>query len=137
MPRPAPKPGPSAAATAFDVVVIGASAGGLSAVGQVLQTLPPDFPAAVIVVQHLLPDRPSYSVQLFAGHTQLSIKEAEEGDRLRPGTIYVAPPDSHLLLDKGAVKLGHGAQVRFSRPSIDVTFESAAAAYGARCIGVV
>jgi two-component system chemotaxis response regulator CheB len=138
MSRPAPKPVRSAAAaTAFNVVVIGASAGGLSAVGQVLQTLPPDFPAAVIVVQHLLPDRRSYSVPLLAEHTELSIKQAEEGDRLRPGMIYVAPPDSHLLLRKGVVELGHGAQVRFSRPSIDVTFESAAAAYGARCIGVV
>jgi two-component system, chemotaxis family, protein-glutamate methylesterase/glutaminase len=138
MSRPAPKPVRSAvASTAFDVVVIGASAGGLNAVEHVLKALPPDFPAAVIVVQHLLPDRPSYSVPLLAEHTHLSIKQAEDGDRLRPGTIYVAPPDSHLLFRKDRLKLGHGAEVRFSRPSIDVTFESAATAFGARCIGVV
>ena len=142
MSRRAPKPSHGITAAPaprvdFDVVVIGASAGGLNAVGRVLHELPAEFAAAVVVVQHLLPNRRSYSVPLLADHTRLRIKEAEDGERLFPGTVYVAPPNSHTLVQRGHLSLSHSAEVRFSRPSIDVTFESAAAAYGARCIGVV
>ncbi len=127
----------TAPAVDFDVVVIGTSAGGLHAVGEVLQGLPADFPAAVVVVQHLLPERPSHAVPLLAEHSRLQIKEAADGDRLRPGSVYLAPPNAHLLVHHGRLELSHGAVVRFSRPSIDVTFESAAKSYGERCIGVV
>ena len=121
----------------FDVVVIGASAGGLNAVERVLEGLPPDFHAAIVIVQHLLPDRRSYGPSIFSGHTKMRVKEAEDGDVIRPGVVYVAPPNSHLLVRKDSLALSHSPLVHFSRPSIDVTFESAAVAYGDRCVGVV
>lgn len=142
MVRPEPKPVHSVAAARapsvdFDVVVIGASAGGLNAVSSVLAPLPADFPAAIVIVQHLLPDRRSYSVPLLSEQTRMRVKEAEDEEVLLPGTVYVAPPNSHVLVRKGSLALSHSPLVRFSRPSIDVTFESAAVAYGDRCVGVV
>ena len=138
MARSVPKRARGAAASvAFDVVVMGTSAGGLAALGRVLEALPRDFPAAVVVVQHLLADHHSYSATLLSGRTPLRVKQAEDQDALHPGVVYVAPPGSHLLVQSGHLALSHTAAVRFSRPSIDVTFESAAAAYGRRCVGIV
>jgi two-component system chemotaxis response regulator CheB len=82
---------------AFDVVALAASAGGLTALGEVLGGLPPDFPAAVVVVQHLDPRHRSLMAEVLRRRTLRRLKHAEEGERLAPGTVYVAPPDRHLL----------------------------------------
>ncbi len=130
-----PKPFPNAA---FDVVAVAASAGGLKALSLVFSMLPPDFPAAVVVVQHLDPRHRSLMADILSRRTPLQVKQAEEGDRLRPGTVYIAPPDRHLLVNPdGSLSLSQSELVHFVRPSADLLFESVAACYKERCIAVV
>jgi two-component system, chemotaxis family, protein-glutamate methylesterase/glutaminase len=121
----------------FDVVAIGASAGGLSVLMEVLAPIPPEFPASILIVQHLHPMRKSMLASLLGTKTALHVKQAEHGEPLLPGIVYVAPPDEHLLVGPGKVQLVHSQLVHFSRPSIDLLFESVAGTYGARCIGIV
>jgi len=121
----------------YDVVAIGASAGGLSALMEVLSPIPQDFPSSILIVQHLHPQRKSLLAPLLAQKTALHVKQAEHGEPLLPGVAYVAPPDEHLLVGPGKVQLVHSQLVHFSRPSIDLLFESVAGTYGSRCIGVV
>ena len=126
------------AATAFDVVALAASAGGLTALGRVLAALPDDFPAAVLVVQHLAPDRHSYLAAILGRQTPLRVKEAEAAETLAPGVAFVAPPDHHLLVTAGGqVELSRTAAVHFVRPSANRLFESVATHYGRRAIAVV
>jgi two-component system chemotaxis response regulator CheB len=122
----------------FDVVAIAASAGGLEAVGRVLSGLPADFPAAVAVVQHLDPRHASLMAKIVGRHTPLKVKEAEEGDRLEAGVVCIAPPNRHLLVNSdGTLSLSLSELVHFVRPSADLLFESVAATYRDRAIGVV
>lgn len=121
----------------FDVVALGASAGGLNALSQVLKTLSLDFPSSIVVVQHLAPGHKSWIASLLGRSTQLKVKQAEHGEILLPGTVYTAPPDEHLLVGPGKIQLAHTQLVHFSRPSIDLLFESVSGTYGARSIGVV
>lgn len=121
----------------YDVVAMGASAGGLNALTKVLQSLPADFPSSIVVVQHLAPGYKSWIANLLSGTTKLKVKQAEHGEIMMPGTVYVAPPDEHLLVGPGKVQLAHSQLVHFSRPSIDLLFESVAGTYGSRSIGVV
>jgi two-component system chemotaxis response regulator CheB len=126
------------AAGAFDVVAIAASAGGLSALGLVLSGLPEFFPAAVLVVQHLDPRHPSFMADILKRRTALQVKEAEEGDRLRLGTVFIAPPNRHLLVNPDAtIALTQTELVHFVRPSADLLFESVAAVFRDRAIAVV
>ena len=121
-----------------DAVVIGASAGGVEALMQLLPALPPTFAAAVFVVLHLPRERPSLLTDIFAPRCALAVREAEDKEPVVPGTIYFAPPDYHLLVDEGpVVALSADEPVNFSRPSIDVLFESAADAYGPRLLGIL
>jgi two-component system chemotaxis response regulator CheB len=123
---------------AFDVVAVAASAGGLKALSLVFSMLPPDFPAAVVVVQHLDPRHRSLMADILSRRTPLQVKQAEEGDRLRPGTVYIAPPDRHLLVNPdGSLSLSQSELVHFVRPSADLLFESMAASYKERSIAVV
>ena len=123
---------------AFDLVALASSAGGLSALSEVLSALPEEFPAAIAVVQHLDPRHRSLMAKILSGRTELSVKEAEEGDRLRHGTVYVAPPDKHLLINPGGtISLTQSEMVHFVRPSADLLFESVAASYKDRAIAVV
>ena len=123
---------------AFDVVAVAASAGGLKALSLVFSMLPPDFPAAVVVVQHLDPRHRSLMADILSRRTPLQVKQAEEGDRLRPGTVYIAPPDRHLLVNPdGSLSLSQSELVHFVRPSADLLFESVAASYKERSIAVV
>ncbi len=137
------KPTPALGATVviadrrYDVVAIGASAGGLSALAAVLSPLPRQFPSSILIVQHLHPQHKSLLAPLLANRTALKVKQAEHGEPLLPGVAYVAPPDEHLLVGPGKVQLVHSQLVHFSRPSIDLLFESVAGTYGSRCIGVV
>lgn len=120
------------------VVVLAASAGGLDAVSTVLRALPADFPAPVLVVQHLEPERSSPLAGILAMRTALTVRQAAEGDRLQPGLVLVAPPDHHLLIDaEGEVSLSLGHKEHFSRPSADVTLRSVAAAAGTGAIAVI
>ena len=120
------------------MVAFGASAGGLHALGLILAALPLGFPAPVLVVQHLSPDFPSQLAHILGRHTDLHVKQAEQGDRVRTGWVYVAPPDRHLLAcDDGTLALTATPRVHHCRPSADVLLKSVAAVYGARVVGVV
>ena len=121
----------------FDVVAMGASAGGLNALTQVLRVLPKGFPSSILVVQHLAPMHKSWIANLIGRSTYLKVKQAEHGEILLPGVVYTAPPDEHLLVGPGKIQLAHTHLVHFSRPSIDLLFESVAGTYGSRSIGVV
>ncbi|MHC5740386.1 MAG: chemotaxis protein CheB [Nostoc sp.] len=123
---------------AFDIVAIAASAGGLTAIVKVLSTLPAKFPAAIAIVQHLAPECPSFMAEILGRRTHITVKQAEEGDSLTPGTAYVAPPDRHLLVNgDGTLSLSQSELVHFLRPSADLLFESVAATYKDRAIAVV
>lgn len=122
----------------FDIIAIGTSAGGLRALQQVLSDLPTDLPVPILVVQHLDPRHRSLIAEIMARHTELAVKQAEEGDRILPGTIYFAAPARHLLVEEGGLlTLSDSELVRFVRPSVDVLFQSVAHVYGDRAIAVV
>jgi two-component system chemotaxis response regulator CheB len=123
---------------AYDVVALAASAGGLAALTHVLAALPGHFPAALVVVQHLDPRHRSLMADILSRRTPLRVKQAEEGDCLAAGTVFVAPPDRHLLLNADStLSLTQSELVHFVRPSADLLFESVAASYRDRAIAVV
>lgn len=123
---------------AFNVVVIAASAGGQKALSEILSVLPEDFPAAITVVQHLSPHRPSLLAKVLNRRTALRVKQAEFGEILRPATVYIAAPNHHLLVEEnGRLSLWQGAKVTFARPSANVLFQSVATSYKGRAIAVV
>lgn len=120
------------------VVAICSSAGGLNALSQVLSALPADFSAAITVVQHVSPHYPSMMAEILRRRTKLPVMEAEQGDSLRPGMVYIAPPDHHLLVNSdGSLSLTHTELVHFVRPSADLLFESVAASFKQQAIAVV
>jgi two-component system chemotaxis response regulator CheB len=119
-------------------VVIGASAGGVQALLALLPQLPGDFPLPVLVVLHVPADRSNVLAPLFATKCALTVKEAEDKEPALPGVVYFAPSDYHLLVEAdGALALSSDEPVNYSRPSIDVLFESAADAYGSGLVGVI
>jgi two-component system chemotaxis response regulator CheB len=120
-----------------DIIVIGASAGGLRAFETVISQLPPNFPAAIFIVWHISPDYPSLLPQILARITPLSVTQAVDKEPIRSGRIYVAPPDHHLLVEPGMVGLSRGPRENRFRPAVDVLFRSAAWSYSTRVIGVV
>jgi two-component system chemotaxis response regulator CheB len=127
-----------AARSAFDIVAITASAGGLTALSKVLAALPAVFPAALLVVQHLDPRHRSLMAEILSHRTALKVKQAEEGDRLQAGTVYIARPDRHLLANaNNTLSLSQSELVHFLRPSADLLFESVAASHQDRAIAVV
>jgi two-component system, chemotaxis family, protein-glutamate methylesterase/glutaminase len=122
----------------FDIVALAASAGGLTALIEVLASLPADFKAAIVVVQHLDPRHPSLMAEILTRRTPLKVIQAKEGDKLTPGTVYIAPPNNHLLVNSnGTASLSQSEMVHFLRPSADLLFESVAASYKERAIAVV
>jgi two-component system chemotaxis response regulator CheB len=124
--------------SAFEIVAIAASAGGLKAISTVLAGLPSDLPVAVVIVQHLAPKHRSLLVEILARVTALRVKQAVGGDRLTPGWVYVAPPDYHLLVNaNGTLALTQTPLVHFLRPSADLLFNSVAVGYQDRAIAVV
>lgn len=123
---------------AVGVVALGASAGGVAALQRLLASLPANYPAAVLVVQHLPADRPSRLVQVLAAQCALPVAEAQDKAPLQPGHVHVAPPGYHLLLDdRGTLALSTDAPVLYSRPAIDPLFESVADVFGPRALGIV
>jgi len=124
--------------TPLTVIVIGASAGAVDALSVLLPALPAQYPLAVAVVVHLPPDKKSIMAELFQPKCRLRVKEAEDKEPLAAGTVYFAPPDYHLLVEPdGRLSLSSEEPVLFSRPSIDVLFETAADALGPAVVGVV
>jgi two-component system, chemotaxis family, protein-glutamate methylesterase/glutaminase len=122
----------------FEIVALAASAGGLKALSELLGALPADFPAALVVVQHLDPRHRSLMAEILARRTALAVRQASGEDRARPGTVFIAPPDHHLLVEPGGLfSLTRTELVHFSRPSADLLLESVAASYRSRAIGVI
>jgi two-component system chemotaxis response regulator CheB len=120
----------------YELIVIGASWGGLNAVGEVLAALPPDFDVPVVVAQHRR-DEGGGLASLLASRTRLRVEDAEDKQPIERGRIYLAPPDYHLLVQRGWLSLSTEEHVHHARPSIDVLFDSAAEAYGEWVIGVI
>lgn len=125
-------------ARGIEAVVVGGSAGALEVIVSILRELPAEFPLPVVIVLHVLPDKPSHLTQVLSDRTPLAVKEAEDKEPLRPATVYVAPPNYHLLIErKRCFSLSMDEPVYFSRPAIDVLFETAAVAYGPALAGVL
>ena len=119
-------------------VVVGTSAGGVEALSAVLPALPTALRPPVFVVLHLPRDRPSLLVEVLERKCAVPVVEAEDKMPVQPGTVYVAPPDYHLLLEAGpSLALSVDEPVHFSRPSIDVLFESAADVFGSGLLGII
>jgi two-component system, chemotaxis family, protein-glutamate methylesterase/glutaminase len=122
----------------IDAVVVGASAGGIEALSLLLPALPADTTAALFVVLHLPRDRPSLLADIFARKCRLKVREAQDKEPVEPGTVYFAPSNYHLLVDRGPqLALSVDDLVHHSRPSIDVLFESAADVYRNRLMGII
>ena len=119
-----------------ELVVVGASWGGLEAVARLLDNLAPDFGCPMVLVQHRAP-QPSQLGPLLSRHTRWAVCEVDDKETIQPQRLYLAPPGYHLYVGRGHFELSTEAPVRWSRPSIDVTFESAADAYADRLVGVV
>jgi len=121
-----------------DLVAIGASWGGLDVLRRIMASLPAEFAGAVVIAQHRSAGSHRTAFRdLLGAAARLRVREAGDKDEIRPGTVYVAPPDYHLLVDPGRMSLSTDAPVSYARPSIDVLLESAAESYRDRCVGVV
>ncbi len=120
----------------LDLVAVGCSWGGLAAAGMLLAALPPDYCVATVIVQHRT-EAPSALAEILGRSTPLPVAEPDDKEEVRPGHVYVAPPGYHLLVDRKRFWLNTEAPVAYSRPSIDVLFESAAEAFGSRVAAVV
>lgn len=127
----------AAASRRIHTFVVGASAGGVEALRNLVAALPDDFPGVILVVLHLAPSGTSVLPQILRRAGRLDAVTAVDGTSLESGCIYVAPPDMHLLVDDGHLRLSHGPHVNGHRPAIDTLFRSAAEAYGAGAAGVV
>ncbi|PPV06247.1 protein-glutamate methylesterase [Xanthomonas bromi] len=126
------------AAQDFDAIVIGASAGGVMALQALLSGLAAGLPVPMLVVLHLPRDRPSHIAELLDARCALPVREAEDKQPLLAGTVTVAPPDYHLLVEtRDSLALSMDAPVLFSRPAIDPLFESAADVFGARLLAIL
>lgn len=122
----------------FDAVLIGTSAGGVEALGTLLAALPSSFPAAILVVLHLPPDRATLLPRLLGRRCARPVKEAEDKELVEPGTVYLAPPDYHLLVEPDrTLSLSREEPVHYSRPAIDLLFESGAMTWRDRVLGIV
>jgi two-component system, chemotaxis family, protein-glutamate methylesterase/glutaminase len=122
---------------AYSIVGIGSSWGGLVAMSTLLGGLPGDFSVPIVVVQHRSNDSDRLLAEILQDATDLSVSEIEDKEPLTPGTVHIAPANYHVLIDDGFLSLTLDEPVRFSRPSIDVMFSSAADMYGSGAIGVV
>jgi two-component system chemotaxis response regulator CheB len=120
------------------LVAMGASWGGLDVLRVILRGLPPDLGAAVVVAQHRSAESARSGLRdLLGAATRLAVREADDKDELVAGTVYLAPPDYHLLVQGRSLTLSTDAPVQYARPSVDVLFTTAAEAFRERCVGVV
>jgi two-component system chemotaxis response regulator CheB len=123
---------------AYEAIVIGASTGGLNALQKILGPLPSHFPLPILVVQHRLPTPDDFLVFSLNESCCLTVKEAEEKEAIKPGFVYIAPANYHVLVEPDkTMSLSIDAKVCYSRPSVDVLFETAAEAYRSGLIGII
>jgi two-component system, chemotaxis family, protein-glutamate methylesterase/glutaminase len=124
--------------TSYELIVVGASWGGLHAVGRLLETLPAELDVPLAIAQHRAAERPRTALaSLLETNPRRPVRDVEDKDPIERGVVYLAPPDYHLLVEPGHFALSTDARVNFARPSIDVLFESAADAYGPAAIGII
>ena len=122
----------------YQAIVIGASSGGLHALKRLLPALPAEFPCPVLIVQHISPVSENYLTVILDKVSKIRVKEADEKEVIRPGTAYIAPPDYHMLVEAGkTLSFSVEDKVNYSRPSIDVLFQTAADAYKEHLIGIL
>jgi len=122
----------------YSALVIGVSMGGIAALELLLGALPARFPLPILIVHHIGADSGSRLAEMLDARCAIRIKEAEEGEAFLPGSVYLAPPNYHLLVERdGTVALSVDPPVNFARPSVDVLFESAADVFGPTLIGMV
>lgn len=121
----------------YEIIVIGCSMGGMYAMQAILETLPEDFPVPIVIVQHRYRTSNEALPAFLRRHAQLAVVDADDKQWIRSGTVYLAPADYHLLVEKGELHLSVDDRVEHSRPSVDVLFESAAESYGSGVVGVV
>ncbi len=120
------------------VVAIASSMGGIEALKTIVTSLPEDFTGAILVIQHLSPDYKSHLTHILSRHTTLDVKEAKEGIKLRAGSIYVATPNKHLIVNKdGTLSLSNAPKEHFVRPSAEYTFKSLAKSYREKAVAIV
>jgi two-component system chemotaxis response regulator CheB len=119
------------------IVVIGGSAGGFEALISLVSQFTVPFPAAILVVLHLSPDYPSQLPNLLGRKSALAVTYARHGEELKQEHIYVAPPDQHVILEDGIIRLSHGPKENHARPAIDPLFRTAAENYRSHAIGVI
>ena len=120
-----------------DIIVIGASAGGVEALKELVRCFPSDLPASIFVVLHMPPTPPSILPEILSRCGPLPAIHPENGDAIEPGRIYVAPPEHHLTLERGFIRVTRGPRENGHRPAVDPLFRTAARAYGPRAVGVV
>src|SRR5471030_1262436 len=120
-----------------DIIVIGASSGGVEVLTTLVRSLPVDLPAAVFIVLHVRPDAPSLLPSILSRVGRLPAAHAVDGEPIRTGRIYVAPPGRQLYLNKRRVSVEPGPRENMHRPAIDPLFRTAAQHYGTRVIGVI
>ena len=122
----------------YQAIVIGASAGGLYALSTILKPLPSDYPIPVVVVQHRSKDQRDLLEDVLQSKCKIKIKQADEKEKIRGATVYIAPPDYHLLIENDMTfSLSCDELVHYSRPSINVLFESAAVVYQDKLAGII
>jgi two-component system, chemotaxis family, protein-glutamate methylesterase/glutaminase len=120
-----------------DIIVVGASAGGVEALSRLVADLPDDLPAAVFIVLHIAPHSGTALPRILDRRTKLPVGHPIDGEPIEHGCVYVAAPDHHLIVGPGAVRVGTGPKENGHRPSVDTLFRTAAASYGPRVVGVV
>jgi len=120
-----------------DMIVMGASLGGVDALSRLLAQLPADLPAAIFVVQHMQPYTDSHLAAILSKASPLPVREALNGEKIRVGQVYLAPPDQHLLVANGTLRVGRGPRENRARPAIDPLFRTAAHVGRSRTIGVI
>jgi two-component system chemotaxis response regulator CheB len=121
-----------------DAVVVGASAGGVDALCELLPAVPERLRPPILIVLHLPRDRPSLLSEVFGTRSRRPVREPVDKEPIENGTVYVAPPDYHMLVDEGPqISLSEDELVNYSRPSVDVLFQSAADFYGDRLLGII
>lgn len=128
---------PPASSVGHDIIVVGTSLGGLDALKALVGGLPGDFQAALFIVQHTAASSPGTLGEILDGHGPLPARLARDGEPVETGRVYVAPPDRHLLVTSGAVRLSDGVRENRARPAVDPLFRSAAVTYRSRVVGVV
>jgi two-component system chemotaxis response regulator CheB len=122
----------------YEAVVIGASAGGMEALKKLLAVLPKSFGAPIVIVQHLSPHSDNYLSRRLNELCKIHVKEADEKEKITAGTVYIAPPNYHLLIEQDkTLSLSADSKVNYSRPSIDVLFDSAAEVFRKGLIGII